>query len=121
MRLLIIEENAQLAQDMRHGMRHGMTSAHDMLERLIKCKRKVISKSCIQNNLPQDVSSNAVEIHVHRARKSLESPTSTVRIETIRRAGYRLSEHKKKAEASRSTASAIRSARTTRAVRRLEG
>lgn len=62
-----------------------------LLELLLNNKNKVLSKETIENKLyswNEDVSSNAVEVHIHHLRKKLGKPI----IKTINKIGYILEE-----------------------------
>lgn len=66
-----------------------------VLEILMRRKGKVVSKRLIEDflfGLSGDVSSNAVEVYVHRLRKQLSEKTDKVQIHTIRGVGYMIAE-----------------------------
>ena len=63
----------------------------DVLEVLMKRSGRVVSHGALQVQVfgsSQDVASNAIEVYVHRLRKILAEANATVRIHTIRGAGY---------------------------------
>jgi two-component system response regulator TctD len=65
----------------------------DLLEVLIKRSGRVVSPDALQSQVfgsAQDVSSNAIEVYVHRLRKILADAGANVLIHTIRGAGYLL-------------------------------
>jgi DNA-binding response OmpR family regulator len=65
-----------------------------VLELLIRCKERVVSKTFLEDHifgLHGDVSSNAVEVYVHRLRKQLSHHRANIGIHTIRGVGYLLS------------------------------
>ena len=65
----------------------------DVLEVLMKRHGRVVSHDSLQAQVfgsSQDVASNAIEVYVHRLRKFLTDANATVRIHTIRGAGYML-------------------------------
>ena len=66
-----------------------------VLEILLRRKERVVAKRLIEDQLfglSGDVSSNAVEVYVHRVRKQLAERTSSLRIHTVRGVGYMLAE-----------------------------
>ena len=63
----------------------------DVLEVLLKRHGRVVSHDSLQSQVfgsTQDVASNAIEVYVHRLRKTLVEAGATVQIHTIRGAGY---------------------------------
>lgn len=63
----------------------------DVLEVLLKRYGRVVSHDALQGQVfgsSQDVASNAIEVYVHRLRKTLAEAGANVRIHTIRGAGY---------------------------------
>ena len=63
----------------------------DVLEVLMKRSGRVVSHDSLQAQVfgsSQDVASNAIEVYIHRLRKLLAEAGATVRIHTIRGAGY---------------------------------
>ena len=63
----------------------------DVLEVLMKRSGRVVSHDALQGQVfgsSQDVASNAIEVYIHRLRKLLTESGATVRIHTIRGAGY---------------------------------
>jgi two-component system response regulator TctD len=63
----------------------------DVLEVLLKRHGRVVSHDALQSQVfgsTQDVASNAIEVYVHRLRKTLVEAGATVQIHTIRGAGY---------------------------------
>lgn len=63
----------------------------DVLEVLLKRSGRVVSHDSLQAQVfgsSQDVASNAIEVYIHRLRKFLIESGATVRIHTIRGAGY---------------------------------
>jgi two-component system response regulator TctD len=74
----------------------------DLLEVLLKRSGRVVSHDALQNQVfgsTQDVSSNAIEVYVHRLRKMLGDAGANVLIHTIRGAGYLMDIDKKAAAA----------------------
>jgi DNA-binding response OmpR family regulator len=70
-----------------------MLSARELavLEILLRCTGRVVSKRLVEDQifgLSGDVGSNAVEVYVHRLRKSLQDLGATAAIHTIRGVGY---------------------------------
>ena len=70
-----------------------MLSARELavLEILLRCAGRVVSKRLVEDQifgLSGDVGSNAVEVYVHRLRKSLQDLGATAAIHTIRGVGY---------------------------------
>lgn len=69
----------------------------DLLEILLRRSGRVVPKSLVEDHLfglSADLSSNAVEVYIHRLRKHLADAGSTVEIHTVRGVGYLLSETK---------------------------
>jgi DNA-binding response OmpR family regulator len=63
----------------------------DVLEVLLKRSGRVVSHDALQGQVfgsSQDVASNAIEVYVHRLRKTLAEAGANVQIHTIRGAGY---------------------------------
>jgi two-component system response regulator TctD len=63
----------------------------DVLEVLLKRNGRVVSHDALRSQVfgaAQDVSSNALEVYVHRLRKMLADAGANVHIHTIRGAGY---------------------------------
>jgi DNA-binding response OmpR family regulator len=72
-------------------------SARDnsILEALLRKSGRVVSKSMLVSHLASDaseVSSNAIEVYVHRLRKALEDRGATASIVTVRGVGYIMNE-----------------------------
>src|ERR1700704_128836 len=68
-----------------------------VLELLMRRRDRVVSKKLVEDHifgLSGDVSSNAIEVYVHRLRKQLSERGAKVQIHTIRGVGYLLSEEK---------------------------
>ena len=68
-----------------------------VLEILMRRKGRVVPKKIVEDQLfglSGDVSSNAVEVYVHRLRKQLADRGANVRIHTIRGVGYMIGEAK---------------------------
>jgi DNA-binding response OmpR family regulator len=68
-----------------------------VLEILMRRKGHVVPKSMVEDQLfglSAELSSNAVEVYVHRLRKSLADFKARVRIHTIRGVGYMIGEDK---------------------------
>lgn len=66
-----------------------------VLEILMRRKGHVVPKSLVEDQLfglSGEVSSNAVEVYVHRLRKSLADVGARVRIHTVRGVGYMIAE-----------------------------
>ncbi|MDB5570431.1 MAG: two component transcriptional regulator, winged helix family [Hyphomicrobiales bacterium] len=66
-----------------------------VLEILLRRKGRVVPKRLIEDQLfglSGDVSSNAVEVYVHRLRKQLADRTPSIQIHTIRGVGYMVAE-----------------------------
>lgn len=64
-----------------------------MIELLLRRAGQVVSRRLAEDQLYgllEPVSSNAVEVHVHRLRRKLEAADADVRIETVRGVGYML-------------------------------
>jgi two-component system response regulator TctD len=62
-----------------------------LLELLLRRLGKVVPKRAVEDQLfgvDGDLSSNAVEVYVHRLRKRLEDAATGARIETVRGVGY---------------------------------
>lgn len=78
------------------GMPQSLSAREtDLLEVLIRRGGRVVPKAVAENHLfgPQgDVSSNAIEVYVHRLRKQLVDCGARVEIHTIRGVGYLLRE-----------------------------
>jgi two-component system response regulator TctD len=58
-------------------------------------KGRVVSKKLVEDHIfgsHCDVSSNAVEVYVHRLRRQLSSHGAKIRIHTVRGVGYLLAE-----------------------------
>jgi DNA-binding response OmpR family regulator len=75
------------------GGKPHMLSARELavLEILLRCAGRVVSKRLVEDQifgLSGDVGSNAVEVYVHRLRKSLQDLGATAAIHTIRGVGY---------------------------------
>jgi DNA-binding response OmpR family regulator len=73
-----------------------MLSARELavLEMLLRRSGRVVSKRVVEDQifgLSSDVGSNAVEVYVHRLRKSLQDLGATAVIHTIRGVGYLIS------------------------------
>lgn len=69
----------------------------NLLEILLRRSGRVVPKSLVEDHLfglSADLSSNAVEVYIHRLRKHLADAGSTVEIHTVRGVGYLLSEAK---------------------------
>jgi two-component system response regulator TctD len=67
----------------------------EVLELLMRRKGRVIPKKQVEDNifgLSGDVGSNAVEVYVHRLRKTLSDLGATVKITTVRGVGYLIAE-----------------------------
>jgi len=65
-----------------------------LLELLLRRSRSFTPKGVIEERLygfDEELSSNAIEVHIHHLRKLLSNAKSTTRIETSRGLGYRLS------------------------------
>lgn len=63
----------------------------DLLEVLMKCNGRLVSHEVLRGQVfgaTQGVSSNAIEVYVHRLRRLLTDAGATVQIHTIRGAGY---------------------------------
>jgi DNA-binding response OmpR family regulator len=76
-----------------------MLSAREsaVLEILMRRKGRVVPKAVVEDQLfglGGDVSSNAVEVYVHRLRKSLADMGAAVQIHTVRGVGYMIAEAK---------------------------
>lgn len=70
----------------------------DVLEILMRRKGHVVPKGVVEDQLyglSGEVSSNAVEVYVHRLRKSLTDAGARVRIHTVRGVGYLIGENRK--------------------------
>ena len=68
-----------------------------VLEILMRRKGHVVPKSVVEDHLfglAGEVSSNAVEVYVHRLRKNLDDMGARVRIHTVRGVGYMIAEAK---------------------------
>jgi DNA-binding response OmpR family regulator len=68
-----------------------------VLELLMRCKDRVVSKKLVEDQifgLSSDVASNAVEVYVHRLRKQLSERGARVQIHTIRGVGYLMSDER---------------------------
>jgi DNA-binding response OmpR family regulator len=68
-----------------------------VLEILMRRKGRVVPKAVVEDQLfglSGEVSSNAVEVYIHRLRKSLADKGAKVRIHTIRGVGYMIAEAK---------------------------
>ena len=68
----------------------------DLLEHLLIAPGRQATRESLENALfgwDKDYSDNALQLQVHRLRKSLKAAGSQVHIETIRGVGYRLSEN----------------------------
>lgn len=68
----------------------------DLLERLMRSAGRVVSKDWLVDSLfalDRSVSPNAVEVSVHRLRKSLAGASASIEISTIRGLGYLLVEN----------------------------
>src|SRR5499433_4582165 len=68
-----------------------------VLELLMRRKGNVVSKKLVEDQifgLAGDVSSNAVEVYVHRLRKQLMDGGAKVKINTVRGVGYIMTEDK---------------------------
>lgn len=68
-----------------------------VLELLMRREGSVVSKKLVEDQifgLAGDVSSNAVEVYVHRLRKELADRGAKVKIQTVRGVGYVISEEK---------------------------
>lgn len=67
----------------------------DLLEILMRRSGRVVPKGMVESHLfglSGDVSSNAVEVYIHRLRKHLAQAGASVEIHTVRGVGYLLSE-----------------------------
>ena len=67
----------------------------DVLEEMMRCFKRVISKSALEDSLygfDDDVGSNSIEVHVSRLRKKLKSVDCGVEVHTVRGVGYILSD-----------------------------
>jgi DNA-binding response OmpR family regulator len=74
-----------------HEPQHLSAREAAILELLLRRKEHVISKRLIEDQLfglSAEVSSNAVEVYVHRLRKQLLDAGASVQIHTIRGVGY---------------------------------
>jgi DNA-binding response OmpR family regulator len=70
-----------------------------VLEILMRRKGNVVPKGMVEDHLyglSGELSSNAVEVYVHRLRKSLADAGARVRIHTIRGVGYLISQNRVK-------------------------
>ena len=68
-----------------------------VLEILLRRKGRVVPKKTVEDQLfglGGDVSSNAVEVYVHRLRKQLSERGARVQVHTIRGVGYLIAEEK---------------------------
>ena len=68
-----------------------------LLELLLRRSRSFTPKDVIEERLygfDEELSSNAIEVHIHHLRKALANANSATRIETSRGLGYRLSADK---------------------------
>jgi two-component system response regulator TctD len=68
-----------------------------VLEILMRRKGRVVSKAVVEDQLfglSGEVSSNAVEVYVHRLRKSLADKGAKIQIHTVRSVGYMIAEAK---------------------------
>jgi DNA-binding response OmpR family regulator len=68
-----------------------------LLELLLRRSRSFTPKDVIEERLygfDEELSSNAIEVHIHHLRKALANAKSATRIETSRGLGYRLSADK---------------------------
>jgi DNA-binding response OmpR family regulator len=68
-----------------------------LLELLLRRSRSFTPKDVIEERLygfDEELSSNAIEVHIHHLRKALANAKSAARIETSRGLGYRLSADK---------------------------
>ncbi len=68
-----------------------------VLELLMRSKGRVVSKKQVEDHIfghSNDISSNAVEVYVHRLRKQLAEMGAKVQVHTIRGVGYLLAENK---------------------------
>ncbi|HYK80439.1 MAG TPA: response regulator transcription factor [Micropepsaceae bacterium] len=78
------------------GKLHSMPSREaTVLEALLRRSGHVVPKKIIEDQiygLSDDVSSNAVEVYVHRLRKQLSDAQADVEIHTIRGVGYLIQE-----------------------------
>ncbi|MGO9171769.1 MAG: response regulator [Rhodomicrobium sp.] len=89
-----------LDNDGRHLLISGQPQIMPMrdlsiLEILLQRQGRVVSKALIADHISQGASSvsrNAIEVYVHRLRKSLEDRAATVSIETIKGVGYLIHE-----------------------------
>jgi len=66
-----------------------------VLELLMRHKGRVVSKKLVEDHIfgsHCDVSSNAVEVYVHRLRRQLSGHGAKIRIHTVRGVGYLLAE-----------------------------
>jgi two-component system response regulator TctD len=66
-----------------------------VLELLMRRKGNVVSKKLVEDHIfgiAGEVASNAVEVYVHRLRKSLADCGAKVKINTVRGVGYVLTE-----------------------------
>jgi DNA-binding response OmpR family regulator len=66
-----------------------------VLELLMRHKGRVVSKKLVEDHIfgsQCDVSSNAVEVYVHRLRRQLSSHDAKIKIHTVRGVGYLLAE-----------------------------
>ena len=68
-----------------------------ILEHLLRRSGRVIPKKFLENSLyglGEEISSNAVEVYVHRLRKRLAEIGATVQVQTVRGVGYMIAEAK---------------------------
>jgi DNA-binding response OmpR family regulator len=68
-----------------------------VLELLMRRRDRVVSKKLVEDHIfgqSGDVTSNAIEVYVHRLRKQLFERGAKVQIHTIRGVGYLMSEEK---------------------------
>ena len=74
------------------GLPHTLSARElAVLEILLRRTGRVVSKRVAEDQIfgiSGDVGSNAVEVYVHRLRKSLQDLGATVQIHTIRGVGY---------------------------------
>jgi DNA-binding response OmpR family regulator len=90
--------DTQSRQALVDGEPHVMSARESaVLEILMRRKGRVVPKAVVEDQLfglAGDVSSNAVEVYIHRLRKSLADMGAKVEIHTIRGVGYMIAEAK---------------------------
>jgi DNA-binding response OmpR family regulator len=78
-----------------HEPQHLSAREAAILELLLRRKGHVVSKRLIEDQLfglSTEISSNAVEVYIHRLRKQLLDAGATVQVHTIRGVGYLIAE-----------------------------